>query len=488
MTQLTIQDGIVQVVNSVLENSTGAFSHSGDYAISGTLTADTIVVKNIITEDGAISDIGNWVVNAEEELNGRGFIWAWGEGSTLLQYRTGNKLWSNASFDLQSDQSYRIDDAPVLTANGLGDSVVHSKLRSIGTLNSLKVSGDATLGDFFFVNSTFNKIGIGTDEPSAAISILDNNVEIAIGSPEYDIAYIGTASNHNVSIIADGRPRITATAAGEVVIGNASSRDGLLRVNGSIYVDNLIADTRVERTSPLEFKSTRDQTIYGLGLVWAGNGSQRELFMYSDPDRLRTTESFDLAEGQSYYIGGHPVLTTDRLGNSVAHSSLVTVGPLNSLAVSGDTVLHGSLSVDGIATLKTLEFTDGTKNVIIDKTGVGSFTDITIKSAGHEALYADAHEINIGDRALTNRPIKVFGPLSVGISNPDPSLQFAVNGDVAIGGKKFTNANQAPTIGTWSQGDICWNTTPLPSSFIGWVCIQTGSPGTWAGFGLIASQ
>jgi len=488
MTQLTIQDGIVQVVNSVLENSTGAFSHSGDYAISGTLTADTIVVKNIITEDGAISDIGNWVVNAEEELNGRGFIWAWGEGSTLLQYRTGNKLWSNASFDLQSDQSYRIDDAPVLTANGLGDSVVHSKLRSIGTLNSLKVSGDATLGDFFFVNSTFNKIGIGTDEPSAAISILDNNVEIAIGSPEYDIAYIGTASNHNVSIIADGRPRITATAAGEVVIGNASSRDGLLRVNGSIYVDNLIADTRVERTSPLEFKSTRDQTIYGLGLVWAGNGSQRELFMYSDPDRLRTTESFDLAEGQSYYIGGHPVLTTDRLGNSVAHSSLVTVGPLNSLAVSGDTVLHGSLSVDGIATLKTLEFTDGTKNVIIDKTGVGSFTDITIKSAGHEALYADAHEINIGDRALTNRPIKVFGLLSVGISNPDPSLQFAVNGDVAIGGKKFTNANQAPTIGTWSQGDICWNTTPLPSSFIGWVCIQTGSPGTWAGFGLIASQ
>jgi hypothetical protein len=488
MTQLTIQDGIVQIVNSVLENSTGAFSHSGDYAISGTLTADTIVVKNIITEDGAISDVGNWIVNTEEELNGHGFTWAWGDGSTLLQYRTGNKLWSNASFDLQSDQSYKIDDVPVLTASGLGDSIVHSKLRSIGTLNSLKVSGDATIGDFLFVNSTFNKIGIGTEDPSAAITILDNNVEIAIGSPEYDIAYIGTASNHNVSIIADGCPRITATAAGEVIIGNASSRDGLLRVNGSIYVDNLIADTRVERTSPLEFKSTRDQTIYGLGLVWSGNGAQRELFMYSDPDRLRTTESFELADGQSYYIGGRPVLTIDRLGNSVAHSSLVTVGPLNELTVSGDTALHGNLSVDGITTLKTLQFTDGTKNVIIDKTGVGSFTDITIKSAGNEALYADAQEINIGDRNLTNRPVKVFGHLSVGISNPDPTLQFAVNGDVAIGGKRFTNSNEAPTTGTWSQGDICWNTTPLPSSFIGWVCIQTGSPGTWAGFGLIASQ
>ena len=488
MTQLTIENGIVQIVNSVLENSTGAFFHNGDYEISGTLTADTIVVKNIITEDGAISDIGNWVVNTEGELNGHGFTWAWGTGSALLQYRTGNRLWSNASLDLQSDQSYKIDDIPVITASSLGDSIVHSKLRSIGTLNSLKVSGDSVLGDFFHVNSTFNRLGIGTEEPSAAITILDNNVEIAIGSPEYDVAYIGTASNHDVSIIADGRPRITATANGEVVIGNPSSKDGLLRVNGSIYVDNLIADTRVERTSPLEFQSTRDQTIYGLGLVWSGNGPRRELFMYSDPDRLRTTESFDLAEGQSYYIGGHPVLTSERLGNSVAHSNLVTVGPLNTLTVTGDAKLHSNFSVDGITTLTTLQFTDGVKNVLIDKTGIGSFKDITIKSAGHEALYADINEVNIGDRNLTNRPVKVFGPLSVGISNPDSTLQFAVNGDVAIGGKKFTNSNEAPTVGTWSQGDICWNTSPLPNSFVGWVCVQTGSPGTWAGFGLIASQ
>jgi hypothetical protein len=488
MTQLMIQDGIVQLVNSVLENSTGTFSHSGNYTIDGALTVDTLHVKNIVTEDGAISDIGNWVVNTEEELNGKGFNWAWGDGSSLLQYRTGNRLWSNASFDLQSDQSYKIDNTPVLSASSLGDSIVNSKLRTIGTLNSLKVSGDATLGDFVFINSTFNKIGIGTEDPSSAITILDNNVEISIGSPDYDVAYIGTSSNHNVSIIADGHPRITATAAGEVVIGNPSSKDGLLRVNGSIYVDNLITDTRVDRTSPLEFQSTRDQSIYGLGIVWSGTGPQRELLMYSDPDRLRTTESFELAEGQSYYIGGHPVLTSERLGNSVAYSNLVTVGPLNSLTVTGDTTVRGELRVDGTVNFNNLIFTDGDRSVIIDKTGVGSFKSITIKSAGFESLYADQSELNIGDRSLTNRPVKVFGPMSIGIRNPDPTLQFSVNGDVGIGGKRFTNSNEAPTSGTWTQGDICWNTTPLPSSFVGWICIQTGSPGTWAGFGLIANQ
>jgi hypothetical protein len=135
MTQLTIENGIVQIVNSVLENSTGAFSHSGNYTIDGILTADTLHVKNIITDEGAISDIGNWIVNAEEELNGKGFTWAWGTGSALLQYRTGERLWSNASFDLQSDQSYQIDNTPVLSASSLGDSIVNSKLRTIGTLN-----------------------------------------------------------------------------------------------------------------------------------------------------------------------------------------------------------------------------------------------------------------------------------------------------------------------------------------------------------------
>jgi len=488
MTQLTIQDSIVQLVTSVLENSTGAFSHTGDYAINGTLTADTISVKKLITEDGPLVDFGNWVVNTEEELNGQGFNWTWGTGSAQLQFRTGNRLWSSASFDLQSDQTYKIDSVPVITASSLGDSIVNSKLKSIGTLNSLKVSGDASLGDFFFVNSTFNKIGIGTEDPSASITILDNNVEISIGSPDYDIAHIGTSSNHDVSIIADGRPRITATAAGEVIIGNASSRDGLLRVNGSIYVDNLISDTRIDRSSPLEFLATRDQSIYGLGIVWAGNGAQRELLMYSDPDRLRTTESFEVAEGQSYYIGVSPVLSGNRLGNSIAHSNLITVGPLDNLTVQGTTNLRNDLNVDGITTLTTLSLTDGTQNIIIDKTGIGSFKSVKVSSAGFEALYADTSEINIGDRSLTNRAVKVFGPLSVGIANPDPTLQFAVNGDVAIGGKKFTNDNEAPNSGTWSQGDICWNTTPLPSSFIGWVCIQTGSPGTWAGFGLIASQ
>ena len=493
MTQTSLQDSLIQLINSALADSSGEYKHTGDYTIDGTasvgvLHADKIVTKNLVTEDGTLADIGNWITQTEAELSGKGFSWGWGSGIVQLQYRAGEQIWTNANINLDSDHSYQIDNIPVISSHSLGDTVVHSKLRTVGTLNSLRVSGDSSLGDFFYVNSTFNRLGIGTEDPTSAISIVDNNVVVDIGSPEYDIGSIGTATNHDFAIMSDGQARITATAAGEVVIGNPASKNGLLRVHGSIYVNNLVADTRIDRTSPLEFIATRDQSIYGLGLRWSGVGSVRELSMYANPDRLRTTENFEVAEDKGYFIGSKPVLSTNRLGNTVIHSSLITLGTLQSLSVSGPITLDGDVTSTGVATFNNIILTDGTQNVLIDNKGVGSFKSITVSTAGYEALYADANEVNLGDRNNVNRTVKVFGNLSIGVANPDAGLQLAVNGDVSLGGKRFTNDTQPPQSGTWSQGDICWNTQPQPNSYIGWTCVQSGNPGVWLGFGMIASQ
>lgn len=42
-----------------------------------------------------------------------------------------------------------------------------------------------------------------------------------------------------------------------------------------------------------------------------------------------------------------------------------------------------------------------------------------------------------------------------------------------------------PTTGKWRLMDIMWNTAPTFSGKIGWVCVGTGTPGTWRGFGAI---
>jgi hypothetical protein len=54
--------------------------------------------------------------------------------------------------------------------------------------------------------------------------------------------------------------------------------------------------------------------------------------------------------------------------------------------------------------------------------------------------------------------------------------------------KKFFTGTAIPTSGTFNKGDICWNSNPQESSYIGWVCIIEGTPGEWLPFGAIGRQ
>ena len=284
MTQLSIQDGIVQLINTELANTTGSFTHNGDYTINGSITADTINVRNILTENG--SNLNNWQAASEEELNGQGFSWSWPNGATQLQYRTGGRLWASSGFDTGPDQTYKIDNVPVITSSGLGDTIVNSKLRALGTLVNLNVSGDTRLGNFAFFSSTFNRLGIGTDEPSAAVNILENNISIVLGSPNITGAYVGTDSSHDFSIITDGLSRVTIKQSGEVNVGDQYRGGGVLNVYGTLTATNIVTDNRIDRTHPLQFTATADTSIYGLGIQWTGTGATRQLVMSSGPDRL----------------------------------------------------------------------------------------------------------------------------------------------------------------------------------------------------------
>ena len=45
----------------------------------------------------------------------------------------------------------------------------------------------------------------------------------------------------------------------------------------------------------------------------------------------------------------------------------------------------------------------------------------------------------------------------------------------------------APSVGTWSRGDIVFDTSPTAGDYVGWVCTAGGSPGTWKTFGAISA-
>ena len=46
-------------------------------------------------------------------------------------------------------------------------------------------------------------------------------------------------------------------------------------------------------------------------------------------------------------------------------------------------------------------------------------------------------------------------------------------------------AKSYPTEGEWFLGDRIINNNPTTGSYEGWICVESGNPGTWKGFGVI---
>lgn len=406
--------------------------------------------------------------------------------NNLFVSRNGAVITDN-DLNLTLGHSFSIDNIPILSSTELGVTVSKSKLRQVGTLNNLDVAGDAVLGQFAFFNSTFNRVGLGTEEPSYSLSIVDNNVEVGFGSPQPDLAVVGSVSNSDFGIISDNIVRVTVKTNGEVVIGDSHSKNGVLRVNGTIYADSYVADTRIDRMSSVQFHSSRDNTIYGLGLQWIAEDYNRQFVLIDGPQRIWTTESIDIGENRSYYINGNQVLDSSSLGKNIVNSNLVTLGTLQELNVLGDVHIQGTITAThNTINAKSIVFNNGTTSLEITNDSLSSNNTLTLSVQTAEAFYADTSEINIGDRQQNTKPVKVFGSLSVGINNPDPTVSLGVNGPIAFQGKKFFNGAGAPTSGEHSLGDVCWNTNPFSGSYVGWICVASGTPGVWSAFGLIS--
>ena len=484
----TIQDDKVVIKKLAVEAIEGNITHVGQLNLSGpveitsVLTVDTLKVKNLEAENGVNSKFGEWTVKEEVDLLGKGLLWTWDSGSVQFGYMTGNRLWSSSNFDLESDKSYMIDGIPVLSKTELSPQITKSSLREVGTLKNIVVSGNAALADFAVFNSELGRLGLNTDSPNGTLSVVDNDVEIVLGSPKDKTAQIGTYTSSDLNIITDNTARISIKSGGEVLV------NGNLSINGTLTVESIVTDSRIDRFSPLEFKTSRDRAIYGLGMIWTGTGGTRQLIMMADPDRLWTTESLDLAEGRNYYINGESVLSSVGLGNNVTQSNLSKLGTLEYLNVQGEATFMTRINASrAILNAKNILFNDGEEFTITNSTLTGS-SKIAFNIRDDEAMYVSSEEIILGNKSRLRRPIKMYGQLTVGISNPDQDVDLAVKGNVSFGGKKFVTGNAAPTSGSYSKGDICWNDDPTSATYIGWVCVEAGGPGRWLPFGAIDRQ
>ena len=399
--------------------------------------------------------------NNFSELEGRGIKWTDNRKTKSFKYFA-NTFRSDLSIDLAEEQTFKINDTSVLSFNELGNTVTKSNLKTLGTLKFLKVAGNTDLGEFVFVNSDFNRVGINTDAPPAALSIFENNSLLGIGSKKNNHAFIGTLNNSSLDIVTDGTPRISLLSNGDI------------KINGKLIADSV----ETEATPYLLFKETTTETNYGKGIVWHQlNGPNKQFIIQASPDRIFSTETIDLDEGRYFSINNMPVLNSKELGPSVLFSNLVKVGVLQELQVSGDAAISRKVMT---SQLEIGRF-------IIDEDTLKVRDTLEVKRNEHTDLTI-SESIIIGNSSNTNRSVSVYGKLVVGSASPAPDVELTVNGAVSFSNKKFQVGNSMPNLGTYNKGDIVWNNDPQPNNYIGWVCIVSGTPGVWLPFGSIASR
>lgn len=277
---------------------------------------------------------------------------------------------------------------------------------------------------------------------------------------------------------------------------------GDLNVTGSVtaqklHVNELTADVRNERTSPLEFVAEGDAGIYGKGLQWRGDGPTKQFVYRANPDRIWTTESIDLNDGCKLYIGNVEVINQKELGSTISRSSLTTVGTLNNLQTSNNLTVDdwifyeaesNRLGIGTDAPNAQLSIVSLESEFIVDcegsSTKIGNWTtdnlDIITDNTSRITVSANGN-IKLGSNNETKTT--VIGKLGVNVNNPTNDIETA--GSVKFQGKKFETGTEMPTSGLYNIGDIVWNQLPTPTGYVGWICIREGTPGVWKPFGQI---
>ena len=114
-------------------------------------------------------------------------------------------------------ETINIDGKAVLSQTKLGNSVLESNLRSVGTLKDLQVTGESLLTDTLYTSPS-KRVGINTLEPTHVLSIWEEEVQINVGKLKKDTAVIGTTRQHDIHLQSGSNDNIVLRPTGETVI------------------------------------------------------------------------------------------------------------------------------------------------------------------------------------------------------------------------------------------------------------------------------
>lgn len=248
-----------------------------------TLLKEVLSEKN---QDNNLVDLS--YLNFSGDIEGKGLIWS-GRGHTKQFVWNNNpeRFFSSENIDIAKDKSFSINGIKVINETELGTTVTKSSLREVGRLRGLIVDGSMSINQFLFYNATSDRLGLGTEEPNAALSICDEGVEIVIGAREYNKVGIGAYNSSDLELITDNTTRVTISAGGNIELGNRNNGPVQVSVHGTMGVNVSTPDPRtvlhvggaIKFNDTLHLKGTRppEGGSFKQGdIVWNSEPQQRQ--------------------------------------------------------------------------------------------------------------------------------------------------------------------------------------------------------------------
>ena len=269
--QLTVNDNGVHV--SVL-----TVDKIENLTINGILKTRVLEVDEIRADIKFEKDIP--ITFSGDNLDGKGMLWA-GKGNTKQFIFASNpdRFFVSEDIDLARGKSLSVNNIKIIDDKELGPTITKSNLREVGRLKGLIVDGGVVIDQYIVYDSATNRLGLGIENPNAALSIAEDGVEVVIGTSLGAKGYIGTHASHNLEIVTDNTPRIVIEAGGNIVAGSNNSKITLLGTVG-VNVNNPDTRTALDVNGAIKFNNKLHLSgneaptsgVFNIGdIVWNNN-------------------------------------------------------------------------------------------------------------------------------------------------------------------------------------------------------------------------
>lgn len=269
--------------NIDVENLVGDTNVLGNLNVNGSITVNELFVKKIETEivNERVNNV-EFADNEADSIHNKGIIWKGNDYTKQLVYKGDNpRIWTSEHIDLHQKSSFMINGTPVLSKNKLGSSIKESALTKLGVIQNLSTVGDLNVDNHFYYSSAFNRLGLGTDQPSGNFTIAGSNSEFVID--EDNLGHkIGTYSSNDLYIITDDTTRLSVSADGHIVFGSKGSDNAKVSIFGrlGIGINNVSSDVSLDVAGPIKAQGKKFEVgtsypvdgYYNTGdIIWNSN-------------------------------------------------------------------------------------------------------------------------------------------------------------------------------------------------------------------------